>query len=162
MYRTKARHRPMRRLTDSAWRTNMKILLHWRVGSMRLGCRGYPRRVVEPSIQSPLWRPAFVQRSAAASLRDCSDLHGDQTFSCFLASVVVQPLCTVELLPDSLTLRNDCPSSPPFWPCVHLALRNQGHLAVDVRCLLLLYSATSSDMVREHRLATLCPIQIHP
>ena len=38
---------------------------------MRLGCRGYRRRVVEPSIQSPLWRPAFVPLSAVASSRGC-------------------------------------------------------------------------------------------
>ena len=40
-------------------------------GRVRLGCRGYPKRVVEPSIQSPLWRPAFVPLSAVALPRDC-------------------------------------------------------------------------------------------
>ena len=103
----------MPRLTDPAWHANVCLLLHWRVeecdsdvvdtqdaSSSRRSCR---HSVDQHSRHFQQCRHRVI---VVSFLFGCSYLPSDQTFSCFLASVVVQPLCTDELLPDSLTLRN--------------------------------------------------------
>ena len=98
--------------TDHTWHAK-KLFLSWRVVECdsdvvytqdawsRLrssGCSGD-----QHSCHFRRWRHRVV---TVAFLLECCNFHGDLSFSNFLASVVVQPLCTDELLPDGLTLRN--------------------------------------------------------
>ena len=114
VYRTKLAatepHAPAYRPHVACERVFPLALTHARTG---LGYRGYPRRVVEASIQTPLWRPAFVPLSAVAPSRDCRLASLRMQVSSWRPNVLVlsrlvavQPLCTDELLPSSVTLRN--------------------------------------------------------
>ena len=91
------------------------LFLHWRVEEYdsdvvdtapKTRRRAFdPDAALETSIRATFSSGVIVCWSSRFPL-DGSDLHGDQTFSCFLASVVVQPLCADELLPDSIAVRN--------------------------------------------------------
>ena len=88
------------------------------------------------SIQSPLWRPTFLPLSAVASSLGCRRASpsnaaismATERYRSFIASVFVQPLCTDELPPDSLTLRN-LVEDMMVHHFLHLSLAALQHLA---------------------------------
>ena len=126
--------------TDPTWHADVYLLLHWQVEEFNSDVG-----VVDPvgsggqhSCHFPRWRHRVV---IVAFHLECCEVHGDQTFSCFLASVVVQLLCTDELLPDSLTLKNlvgDMPKTIRFLLCIpsfgNIAIEDREEWTEEVHC----------------------------
>ena len=104
-------HKPP--LTDSTWHANVSLIIHWRVEECDLdvvdtqnassSLRSSRRSGDQHSCHFQRWRYRVIVVSLPFL---CSDLHGDQTSSCLLASVVLHPLCTDELLSSCFTLKN--------------------------------------------------------